>query len=81
METTELARKYAVKNAFDYGKAIPGPIISKLMASKGANMQETSKIAQEAAAWANSLSKDDLRKEYSKYSAEFASEKKEKTEP
>jgi len=37
-----------------------------------------SKIAQGAADWANSLSKDDLQKEYAKYSGEFASEKKER---
>ena len=81
MDVTELARKYALKNAFDYGKAIPGPIISKLMASsKGAQINEVSKIAQEAAEWANSLGKEELQREYSKYSDEFASEKREKTE-
>ena len=81
METEELARKYAIKNAFDYGKAMAEPIASKLMAaSRGAKIQEMSKIARGAADWANSLSKDDLQKEYAKYSVEFASEKKEKTE-
>ena len=33
MEIDELARKYAIKNAIDYGKAIPEPIVSKLMAA------------------------------------------------
>ncbi len=81
MEITELARKYALKNAFDYGKAKAGPIVSKLMGtSKVAKIEEMSKIAQEAADWANSLSKAELEKEYSKYSNDFASEKKEKTE-
>jgi glutamyl-tRNA synthetase len=80
MEAEELARKYAVKNAFDYGKAIPGPIISKLMSARGAKIGEVSKIAQAAADWANSLGREELEKEYSKYSEEFASEKREKTE-
>jgi glutamyl-tRNA synthetase len=81
MEIAELAKKYAIKNAFDYGKAMPGPIVSKLMsANKGAQIQEMSKVAQEASDWANALSKDDLQKEYSKFSDEFASDKKVKTE-
>lgn len=81
MENTELARKYAIKNAVDYGKAMPAPIVSKLMsANKGAKIQDIAKIAQEASDWANSLSKDDLTKEYAKYSGEFESEKKVKTE-
>lgn len=47
METEELARKYAIKNAFDYGKAMAEPIASKLMAaSRGAKIQEMSKIAR-----------------------------------
>ena len=81
METAELARKYAIKNAVDYGKAITGPIASKLMAAnKGANIQEMTKIAQEAADWVNALGKEDMQKEYSKYSSDFDSEKKVKTE-
>ena len=81
MGMEELARKYAVKNAFDYGKAITGPIISKLMAStKGSDAKEALKAAQAAVDWANSLARDDLQKEYSKYSAEFAEDRKEKAE-
>ena len=81
MDISELARKYAVKNASDYGKAMPGPIISKLMSgSKGASIQDVSLAAQEAADWANGLSKEDMQKEYAKYSAEFDSERKEKVE-
>ncbi len=81
METAELAMKYAVKNAFDYGKARPGPIISKLMASaKGSNIGDIAQIAQDAVDWANALSKEELQKAYAKYSGEFASEKKERAE-
>ncbi len=82
MDIGELARKYALKNAVDYGKAIPGPIVSKLMAaSKGQkDMKEIAKAASDAAAWANALGKDDLQKEYAKYSVEFDAEKKVKTE-
>jgi glutamyl-tRNA synthetase len=80
MEIAELARKYAVKNAVDYGKAIPGPIISKLMSTPGAKIEEMSKIASEASQWANSLSLEQMQAEYSKYSQEFDEEKKVKTE-
>ncbi len=81
-EREEHARKYALKNAVDYGKAIPGPIVSKLMAeSKGQlDAREAAKIAKAAAAWANALSKEDLQKEYSQYSQEFEAEKKVKAE-
>jgi glutamyl-tRNA synthetase len=80
MEMNELARKYAVKNAVDYGKAMPGPITSKLMSVSKGDIAEVSKVAKEAADWANSLSEAELVGEYSKYSGEFSAEKKEKTE-
>ncbi|MDE1865289.1 MAG: glutamate--tRNA ligase [Candidatus Micrarchaeota archaeon] len=81
MGIEELARKYAVKNAVDYGKAMPGPIISKIMASsKGSDISEVSNAANAAVAWVNLLTKEELQAEYGKHSQEFASEKREKAE-
>ena len=81
METNELARKYAVKNAIDYGKAMPGPIISKLMAAaKGGDVSAVTATAKEASDWANSLSAEELQAEYSKYAEEFEADKKIKVE-
>jgi glutamyl-tRNA synthetase len=81
MEMNELARKYAVKNAIDYGKAMPGPIISKLMAgAKGGDVSAVTATAKEASDWANSLSAEELQAEYSKYAEEFESDKKIKAE-
>lgn len=80
MDIVEVARRYAVKNAIDYGQAMPGPIVSKLMALRQGSIEEASKVANEAAAWANAMSKDDLKSEYAKYAEGFAVEKKEKEE-
>jgi glutamyl-tRNA synthetase len=73
-------RKYAVKNAHDYGKAQPGPIIGKIMALPNADIKEARAEAERAVRWVNSLSKAELEKEYSEYSREFESDEKEKLE-
>ncbi len=79
----ELARKFALKNAIDYGKAIEGRVISRILfaiPSIKSNMKEVSSIAKEEVAKVNSLSKEELTAEYAKYASEFEEEEAKKAE-
>jgi len=72
-------RKYAIKNAMDYGRAKPENVIGKVMSSVKTQSwpelrPEVDKIVNEV----NSLSKANLESEYEKYRDEFR-EKYEKT--
>ncbi len=74
-----IARKYAVKNAHDYGSARAEPIIGRLLAiTKGADPAGARAAASDAVAWANALDRDSLEKEYSAYEKEFAAEQESK---
>lgn len=79
-KTKELIRKYAVKNANDYGKAIPGSIIGKIMSLPKMEIGEVKSEVQKAVLWVNALSRFELEANYSKYSDEFKEEQKIKAE-
>jgi glutamyl-tRNA synthetase len=67
----KVARKYAIKNASDYGKAVEGPVISKLISeipeAKG-ELAVVKDIVRKAIAEVNKLSSDEIKREFSEYS-------------
>lgn len=85
MSLQETIRKHALKNAFDYGKAQPGSVVSKVIAEfpeakkdMKATMQEISRAVAEI----NALPKQAIEKELSNYHFEEKVEKeKELTVP
>jgi len=60
----KVARKYAIKNASDYGKAVEGPVISKLISeipeAKG-ELAVVKDIVRKAIAEVNKLSSDEIK--------------------
>ncbi len=79
MDIEEVIRKYALKNAYDYGKASPGAVAGKVVAefpeakSKIKEiMQKINKIVDEI----NRMKKPEIEKELAKYSFEKKEEKK-----
>ncbi|MGC8572124.1 MAG: glutamate--tRNA ligase [Candidatus Micrarchaeia archaeon] len=65
-------KKYAIKNAIDYGKANANSVFGKIVKDyKNMPLKELSTIVNEVVAEVNALSKDDLNKEYKKYEKEF----------
>ena len=71
-ETIKSIRKYAIKNAIDYGKAQTPNVLGKVIRSVpkeqiGELKLEVEKIIKEV----NFLSKPQLEKEYKKYEDEF----------
>ncbi len=71
-ELKRLIRKYAVKNAFDYGKAAPGSVIGKVMPfAKGVPVSEIKEEVEKTVKEVNKLKKADLEKEYSEHKEEF----------
>ena len=80
MDLNKTARKYALKNAHDYGSARAEPILGRLLAlTKGADAAQARAAAAEAVAWANSLDSDALEREYSAFQDEFAKEQDSKS--
>ncbi len=78
MELKEAARKHALKNAFDYGKASAGAVMGKVIAelpSAKEDMKATGKAVAEAVAQVNKLSKAEIEKELGKH--EFVEKKEE----
>ncbi len=74
-------KKYAIKNAFDYGKANAGNVIGKVIpVAKGVPIAELKVEVQNIVDNVNSMSKEELASEYSKYADEFAAEEKKKAE-
>lgn len=78
MEIKEIARKWALKNAFDYGKADVGAVVGKVIAEypdakkdMKTNMQIINTVVQEV----NSLSREQIEEEVSKF--DFGEKKKE----
>ncbi|MCL5100164.1 MAG: glutamate--tRNA ligase [Candidatus Marsarchaeota archaeon] len=81
--TKELVRKYAVKNASDYGKANEASVVNKVLSQAQdakQNMQELRQLASRVVQEINSMSPEELRGPYANYAAEFAEEAKAKTE-
>ena len=82
-EVTGAIRKYALKNAVEYGKAHEGSVLNKIISLYPAHKSDVKALAKEVAKIieeVNSLEKDLLQAEYSKYAAEFESEQKIKVE-
>ena len=82
-EIEALARKYAVKNAVDYGRADATAVLSKVIPRAKElklSMQEVRRIVEGAVKAANSLSKNELEKAYEQYEEEFEEGAKQKAE-
>jgi glutamyl-tRNA synthetase len=80
-EIVKNIRKYAIKNAIDYGKAQPANVIGKAIRSVPKEQipelkSEVEKIVNEV----NSLSKTQLEKEYKTYEKEFDAQYEKKVE-
>ncbi|MEM3839124.1 MAG: glutamate--tRNA ligase [Candidatus Micrarchaeaceae archaeon] len=82
-ETLDLARKFAVKNAVDYGTAKEGPIIAKVLAKYPglkAQMNELASSVSRIVKEVNSLARSELEAEYSRHAEEFEGIEKKKAE-
>ncbi len=76
-------RKYALKNAVDYGKAHEGAVLNKVISLYPEHKSDIKLLAREVAkivAEVNSLEKGAMQSEYSKYASEFESEQRIKLE-
>ena len=71
-EVLVLIRKYAIKNAVDYGKADIGSVLGKVIkAAPGVPIPELKGEVQAAVAMVNKMRKDDIEREYAPFSDEF----------
>ena len=78
-EVTGAIRKYALKNAVDYGKAHEGSVLNKIISLYPEHKSDIKSLAREVAKIVeevNSLEKDSLQSEYSKYASDFESEQR-----
>ena len=81
MNIKKIAKKWSLKNAFDYGKASPGSVVGKVIAEvpdAKKDMKATMKVINEAIAEVNSLSKEKLESELLKFHFEEKKVEKEK---
>jgi glutamyl-tRNA synthetase len=80
-ETKALIRKYAIKNAMDYGKAQAGNVLGKVARSvpKG-EVDALKALVNEVVKEVNSLPKGELLKEYEAYEDEFIAQYERKVE-
>lgn len=82
-ELRKEARKFTIKNAIDYGKAKPGPVISKLLSIYPELKQDVASLSKEIAeivSEVNKLSTKALNEEFSEHRLEFDVMAKEKAE-
>ena len=71
-EIVETIRKYAIKNAIDYGKADIGSVLGKVIPqAKGAPIPELKVEVQKVVAEVNKMKKADLEKAYAPFEKEF----------
>ena len=78
MDAEEAIRKHALKNAFDYGKAKEGVVTAKVLGENTElknNMKELALQVKKIVEQVNSLSRQELEKQISKYSFEKKIEK------
>ncbi len=78
-----MIRKFALKNALDYGKAQEGAVISKLIAadpSAKARMGELAATVKSVVLEVNGLDRAQIEREFSRYAAEFREAEQEKAE-
>jgi glutamyl-tRNA synthetase len=74
----EIIRKFALKNAFDYGEARKGVVIAKILGENPDfknKMKDLSKKAEQVVSEVNALSKAEIEKELEKYHFEKKVEK------
>ena len=79
MDIEEIIRKYALKNAYDYGQASPGAVAGKVVAEfpeAKSNMKEVMQKINKIVDEINKMKKPEIEKELAKYSFEKKEEKK-----
>jgi glutamyl-tRNA synthetase len=77
-EVQALIRKYAIKNAADYGRAELGSVLGKVVKSApGVPMPELKAEVQRAVELVNGMDKAEIAKEYSPFRGEFEQKAKE----
>lgn len=82
-ELEAIIRKYAIKNAMDYGKASAGPVIGRVLASNPeakSDMKALNAAIAKAIGEVNKMDKASLEKEYAKHQGEFEEREKKKAE-
>ena len=82
-EVSLTARKYALKNAVDYGKAHEGSVLNKVISLYPEQKSDIKSLAKEVSrivVEVNSLGKEALESEYKSFESEFAEEQKVKLE-
>lgn len=82
-EVTGDIRKYALKNAVEYGKAHEGSVLNKIISLYPEHKPDIKALAKEVAkiiGEVNSLDKEMLQAEYAKYAQEFEDERRIKEE-
>ena len=82
-EVSLAARKYALKNAVDYGKAHDGSVLNKVISLYPEQKSDIKSLAKEVSkivAEVNTLGKDALESEYNGFESEFTEEQKIKLE-
>ncbi len=67
MDIKEIIRKYALKNALDYGKADWKAVIGKVIAETKGNAKEIIPLIKEVVDEVNKMSKEEIEAEISKY--------------
>ncbi|MEM0475681.1 MAG: glutamate--tRNA ligase [Candidatus Norongarragalinales archaeon] len=80
-DLSEIARKHALKNAADYGKAVAGSVAAKVFAEAPEaknDVETTMKLVAEEVARANKMTKAEIEEELKNYS--FAEKKESKEE-
>ena len=79
-----LARKYAIKNAADFGKASSKNVMAKVMQEakgSGVAITEISSIVEQEVNTVNAMGKESISKEYSLFEKEFEEKAKETAFP
>ncbi|MGA3020934.1 MAG: glutamate--tRNA ligase family protein, partial [Candidatus Micrarchaeales archaeon] len=82
-ELNKEIRKFALKNALDYGKANTGSVLSKILAIDPAlksDIKKISELVRKTVEEINKMKKSGIETEFSAYSQEFEKREKEKEE-
>ncbi|MCW6160317.1 MAG: glutamate--tRNA ligase [Candidatus Micrarchaeales archaeon] len=80
-EVRDLIRKFAIKNAVDYGKADLGSVLGKVISqAKGIPVPELKKETEAVIKEVNKMKKQDLEKEYKPFEKEFEERARETAE-
>ena len=83
MEIEEAIRKYAIKNAIDYGKASEKAVLGKVLSGipdARSDMKALTQSIAKIVAQVNQMDKAELEREYSRHESEFAAFDKKKAE-